>query len=54
MADNELVCPACAGMILIEIQRVAERLRLPRMRGDDPFVQQKAQVTNEFAPHARG
>ncbi len=29
--------PACAGMIRLQSVAAADRLRVPRMRGDDPY-----------------
>ena len=29
-------------------------MRLPRMRGDDPTMYVMGELTEEFAPHARG
>ena len=48
------VYPACAGIDLSRFLSQVRRERLPRMRGDRPFVFQKQKRVVEFTPHARG
>ena len=48
------VCPACAGMIRCRSRTQARYWGLPRMRGDDPNIQEHIKPLERFAPHARG
>ena len=48
------VYPACAGIdLFVPVYKIVE-VRLPRMRGDRPFVGYALKGGCRFAPHARG
>jgi len=48
------VYPACAGIHLCCTSILASRWRLPRMRGDPPFLRHFSPDGRESTPHARG
>ena len=51
---NDVVCPACAGMIRSGLCCSLNIGCLPRMRGDDPATAPTPWPFLMFAPHARG
>ncbi len=46
--------PACAGIDLVPLCSQYHYTRLPRMRGDRPFVKQVIKEGKRATPHARG
>ena len=46
--------PASAGMIPKLQDTVAERVRAPRIRGDDPPINSATNALSECSPHPRG
>ena len=48
------VYPACAGIDLHSSSSLIQKLGLPRMRGDRPFIAAVVDSMGMFTPHARG
>jgi len=51
---EEIVYPACAGIHHRQGVSVSEPGRLPRMRGDPPFLDHCQERRQQSTPHARG
>ena len=48
------VFPACAGVILPPAKGQPNRMRIPRMRGGDPWSFALKTAELAYSPHARG
>ena len=52
--DSEIVFPASAGMIRKTTNRTATTLSVPRIRGDDPWLDLTLPYGTACSPHPRG
>ena len=54
LSNEQVLFPACAGVILTKFEKIAGKYSFPRVCGGDPIVHLIRELITLFSPRVRG